>query len=203
MSLPKLLTGLPPGVKAQRLIPWLAALQVVTPLIKINDPQRLHALPLFENWLRDRDQEISVEQAARLWNNFLSHYARELPARVSQWLNDLRSKDLKNPVHLSRLLFPIWVAMHHAPLKARMQQTFFGRIGYRGLQGSGYLAAFSVFFPLAMVLVGLVTWMLIEVRDPLRDAFGCGDQSPVKYPVGKCPRGFVNTPSALLKTLTA
>lgn len=123
MSLPKLLTGLPLGVKSQRLIPWSAALQVMTPLIKTNDPQRLQALPLFENWLRDRDQEISVEQTAWLWNNFLSHYARELPARVSQWLSDPRSKDLKNPVQLSRLLFRIWVAMYHVPLKARMQQT--------------------------------------------------------------------------------
>lgn len=108
---------MPEGVQPQRLISWSAALGVVTPLIKTNDPQRAHALPIFENWLRDRDQQLSVQQAACFWDNFLSHYVREMPARVSQWLHDPLSKDLKNPVLLARLLFRIWLAMYLMALK--------------------------------------------------------------------------------------
>lgn len=169
---PTILAGMPEGVQPQRLMACSAALGLVTPLIKTNDPQRAHALPIFENWLRDRDQQLSVQQAAWLWDNFLSHYAREMPDRVSQWLHDPLSKDLKNPVLLARLLFRIWVAMYLMPLKTRMQRRFWGRLGYRVLQGVGYAAVFCIFFPVAMVLIGLLTWVLIEIRDPLRAMLG-------------------------------
>lgn len=169
---PTLLAGMPEGVQPQRQISWSAALGVVTPLIKTNDPQRAHALPVFENWLRDRDQQLSVQQAACYWDNFLSHYVREMPARVSQWLHNPLSKDVKNPVLLARLLFRIWVAMYLMPLKTRMQRTSWGRMGYRVLQGVGYAGVFCILFPVAMVLVGLLTWVLIEIRDPLRAMVG-------------------------------
>lgn len=74
MTLPKILDGMPEGVKHDRLIPWEAALRVLVPLIEINDPKRATAIPLFEEWVKGRDQEISVEQAAWLWDNFCTHF---------------------------------------------------------------------------------------------------------------------------------
>lgn len=46
----------------------------------------------------------------------------------------------------------------------------------------GYLAAFSVFFPLAMVLVGVVTWVLMEIRDPLRQVLGLLQPIHIAHP---------------------
>lgn len=65
-----------------------------------------------------------------------------------------------------------WVALRLVPLKTRLQQTFLGRLAYWLLRTVGYFALFCGLFAIAMVLVGLLTWMLIEIREPLRVALG-------------------------------
>lgn len=167
MNLQTILDGMPEGVKSQRMIPWSAALQVVVPLIEINDPKRATAIPLFEEWVKDRDTELSVEQAAWLWCNFCTHFAKELTKRFSQWAYDPTSKELKNPVVLGRMQYRIWLEMHFRPWRARTQQTFWGRMQYRVLRWVGLAATFAIAFPIFFALAGLATWALVEMRGPL------------------------------------
>lgn len=168
MNLQTILNGMPEGVKSDRLIPWTAALRVVVPLIEINDPKRATAIPLFQEWVKDRDQELTVEQTAWLWDNFCTYFAKESIKRFTQWAYDPTSKEVKNPVEIGRMQFRIWREMHFYPWKTRMQQTFWGRSGYRVLQGLGFAAVFAIAFPFCFALAGLVTWALIEIREPLR-----------------------------------
>lgn len=168
MTLPKLLDGMPQGVKHDCLIPWAAALRVVVPLIEINDPKRATAIPLFEEWVKDRDQEISVEQTAWLWDNFCTHFAKETTQRFTQWAHDPTAREVKNPLEIGRMQFRIWREVHFNPWKVRLQKTFWGRMGYRLLQCLGFVLVFSIVFPFFFVLAGLATWVLIEIRDPLR-----------------------------------
>ncbi len=165
MNHSKILNGMPQGVKADRLIPWSAALQVVVPLIQINDPMRAVAIPLFEEWIKDRDQEISVTQTGWLWDNFFSHFSKEVGKRFTQWAHDPLSKELKNPAEVGYMQLRIWQQTKFTPWAKRLERTFWGRTAL-------YTGTFVVAFPFVFVTVGLVTWALVQLQDPIRSMLG-------------------------------
>ena len=159
----RILNGLPMGVKTSRLLPLDAALALVVPMLEKNDPLRASAIPLFETWIKDRDESLSVDQTVWLWENFTAQFVRELPARLSQWLYAPLSGDRKNPVSLARDLIDSWVGMTYRPWKAKKTATPLGRMQVKAVELLPPIATFIVALPLFTMLYSA----LFEWRDPV------------------------------------
>jgi hypothetical protein len=158
-----LLIGLPSGMKTNLLIPFEAALRVVTPLIEINDPKRATSIPLFEEWLKDRNQDLTLEQTAWLWENFCARYAMESKKRLTQWAYAPWANDLKNPFQHMAMFLQIFKTMHFRPWRDRMQSSMTGRMLYRLLSALACGVSFFAF----VAVFQFVAWALMEAREPL------------------------------------
>lgn len=106
-----LLQGLPQGIAVNRLLPLDTVLQIIAPQIQLNDPERANILPVFAQWLKDREVDVTVDQAAWLWANYTTQFLRELPKRVSQWTHAIGKGERKSPLVLAAELSKVWVSM--------------------------------------------------------------------------------------------
>lgn len=137
------LTNLPAGVHTDRVLPLPAALRLVVPLIKANDPARASALPLFEDWLKVRGRDLSVHETARLWENFNSEFGKDARKQMARWAANPMDRNMKNPVKLLLDRFNVWRTYTYAPWEKRLRSTFAGNLLFRAGQAL-FLIAFVV-----------------------------------------------------------
>ena len=164
----EILKNMPLGMKTDRPLPWTAALRAISPLISQNDRSRAAALPLFSKWIRDRDDAISVEQAAWMWTHFAGPFARDLKNRFTQWAYDPSRPDVMGPIALLGMQVQILLAMHYRPWVARLQLTFLGRVQWLAMRSLGL----GVFFVLCLLgFVGLY-WLAEKALPPVLGVFG-------------------------------
>lgn len=157
------LDGIQPSFKRDLEIPWKAALKVVVPLIEVNDSSRIAAIPLFEEWIEERGEDLTVNQAAQLWINFYGQYQHEMPRRIWHWMKDMDSGAQKRPSQLTAAYFKILVAMHLQPWKLAMLQTKAGAAAYRVLTSLGYLSVFLV----TLVLIHAADQLMVRMKEPV------------------------------------
>ena len=117
----KMLNNLPSYIIQDVALPWHAALEVMEPVILQLQPDHVDALELFKKHIEDRDVEISIQQIAYYWENFLGVFVSEIPKRLSQWANS-RNSTSKNPLQLFMQFSAIQSALYVSPIRTRLDK---------------------------------------------------------------------------------
>jgi len=170
MNETKLLQGLHPEVQAGRLLPPDAAVRILVPLVKKNDPHRAEAVGVFCTWIMDRGQAVSVTQVAYLWENFRAHFSQEANARwQAWWRSSPAASEATSPLELARLEGNIYFMTVFKPWLATMRQTALGRLLVSsfvmiGVLG-GLLALFLACWVAGAAVTELLRWLFAMVLE--------------------------------------
>lgn len=158
ISTESLIGQIPGSTDKTHVMPSCAAMRIFRPVLCQHAD--LRAVDQFEQWISNRQMDISLEQLAGLWVNCETFYLRELPQRITQWLCD---RSLRSPYWMGIDFMRLIVLRRWNPWVIRKSATLPGRIQVKLFKALGNALMFIFFF---WVALGVWTTMG-AVRQPL------------------------------------
>lgn len=157
-SAESLIDQIPGNPDTTHVMPSRAAMRIFRPVLCQHAD--LGAVDSFEQWISNRQKDVSLEQLAGLWVHCEMSFIKELPCRFTRWADD---RTTRSPFQLGVDFARLIVSRRWSTWVIRKSGTLSGRIQVKLLKGLGNTLMFIFFF-----WVALGVWMTLgAARQPL------------------------------------